>query len=414
MHDLTSFESRLSERLDRAFGNEMRPFAAARIAADAIVARSMRDRVLLRLGVAGALPLPTVHRRALSVLAVVALALVVVALAIGLRRPAGELALVRTNGDVVIISPDGSSETVIGHIDASQLENRVIWAPDGGHLATYGLSQQLTIMDRTGTITYQEELADRFSQFAWSPDGQRLAIFDGAWLPDTGEAGPTRVHPDLTVVGPDGTVVQRIHLPDNFRYVIALGEIRWSPDGRELAISGYLADGQRRDFPSSIWVVDVAANTVRELGSVSVGSDDFLPRWLPDGRIIFSRLGTGVGLIDPATGAETILFKPDRACCGPLYMDLLEPSPDGSRVLVAGTGVAPVLLDIETGSAGPLDIRGASVPIAWTSDGRSIIARWAEPKPDEPYLPLSVATIDVETGVVTVRATEALTYDLRR
>lgn len=418
MHDLTTFEALLVERLESEFGGRGHGFDAARIASESMVGRGLRDRLLLRVGLAGALPLPGLQQKLIFALVAAALVLVTLALAVGVAPLGGDrLALVRQNGDVVFAAADGTGQHVVGNLDVSPLRTVVSWAPDGGHLAYLGDDLALTIIDREGIKTYSVTLADRASQFAWSPDGRRLAIFDGAFVDHAGD-GPPIVQPTLKIVAPDGTLDWAVPLPADFRYVIGNGEVVWSRDGHALAITGYSVGPSPALFPSSIWVVDTKTRTVRELRS---GSEtnlevtyDVRPRWLPDGRILFSRQHSGIWRVDPSTGVASMVYRMEPSLSGRTFIDVLEPSPDGASVAFMAPNVWLGILDLAT--AGVTEARladgGIDLPITWTPDGDALITRWGE-RTDEPFFATHVARLDFATGETTILANDVVAYSMR-
>ncbi|HJP87885.1 MAG TPA: hypothetical protein VJ850_02485 [Candidatus Limnocylindrales bacterium] len=416
MHDLTTFERSLADRLDVEVAGSISPFDAASIARSAMTRRTRGDTILTRIGLGNALPLPATTRRLIVGLVVAGLLLVTVALAIGFAHLGGaRLAVVRQNGDLVVANADGTAPQVIGHMPTSSIYLQVSIAPDGSHVAYVGDDWLLTVVDLSGAVAFQRTMDHGFSHFAWSPDGRELALLDGALLSREGpdDAGPPVVKPHLDIVPVDGSPARSIALPDGFRYVMGLGNIAWSGDGGRLAITGFGANQQPSLFPSSIWTVDLATGDVRDLRSPATTSD-FYPRWLPDGRILFSRTNRGLAVIDPTTGTDTLVFEPPKPWTGSMTIQYLDTSPDGKRVAFVAPNIGLAILDLASGAVSEVELAagGGMPPVQWSADGRSLLSRWSLDV-STPFWPTSIAAVDIATGVPTVLADDGLAFDVR-
>jgi Tol biopolymer transport system component/C-terminal processing protease CtpA/Prc len=147
---------------------------------------------------------------------------------------------------------------------------------------------------------------------ALSPDAKKLALVARGeiFAADAKEGGEaTRV---TTTAAPEG-------LP------------AWAPDSRRLAYTSW------RDGTGRIYLYDFGSRTERAL---TTGGDDLNARWSPDGKTIaFTRDGTELRVVDPATGTERLVtraldlgrvpFVPDRNFVF---------SPDGSHLAFMATG----------------------------------------------------------------------------
>jgi hypothetical protein len=425
MHDLTTFEQRFGERLERELGRSSdAAFDAALIAERAIAARrSLWDGLLNGLGAGLALPMRVSRQPALlAFLALVVLA--IVALAVGVSRLGGpRLAFVRTDGAVVVANADGTDQRVIGHASISPLRNDLDWAPDGGHLAMFGDDWQLVVLGRDGTVASARKLEDRYSRFAWSPDGTQIAVFDGGWRGEGNPDGPPLVAPHLDVIDLDGGVAWSATLPADFRYLLGSGHVAWSPDGHTIAITGVLLGDGVPDQRSSIWLVAVGSGTVRPLLDSSRRFDD-QPTWLPDGRLVFARLNDGLWQADVASATASrlldVALPPCDVQCGqPQHVTILGLSPDGSRLAYSAAGVGVSVLDLMSGHVSSpaepeLPVR-ALPPAVWSSDGRAFLVLTGEvvtPIPPAPR-PDRITRIDIETGEVTIIASGVVAFDVR-
>jgi Tol biopolymer transport system component len=141
----------------------------------------------------------------------------------------------------------------------------------------------------------------------WSPDGERIAYFDGPLF--TGP-GASLVRRSLVVADADGSDPRMVAGPSYAQ------QARWSPDGRWLAFTEY---GTAGDYLSRrVVVVASDGGAPRTLVASSEGprSAQFDPAWSPDGSSIAFTLATccghkwGVGTIATvpvAGGAVTVL-----------------------------------------------------------------------------------------------------------
>ncbi len=422
MTDMTPFEQRLSVRLGRELAASVRPFDPAEVAAGAIASPSTRDRVLNGLRF-GPLPLrPTVRNATLlGVTALVALATIAVAVGIA-TRGREVLVFIRTNGDVVVAAADGTRPRVIQHVESPVLFTQLEWAPGGGHIALLDEAAVLRIIDSTsGAVAAERALDLGTSRFEWSPDGQRLAILDGPWVSD-GDAscGGPQVHPDLEIITLDGSLDQTVEMPSGFEYTAGLGELTWSPDGRQLAIAGSIRACQHDGtYPSSIWLVDASQATVRELTSGEPTAIDFQPTWLPDGRLLFSRVlssraDSEVIQVDPSTGATTVVLQDEDVCerCAGAAMRIEDLAPDGVRLTLKHSKVGLVVLDLRTGVSIQVAPERMGVgnlgPALWTPDGTEVLIDYGA----DFQAPPSVVAIDPATGRRRVLLTDTRFFDV--
>ncbi len=264
----------------------------------------------------------------------------------------------------VRISPDGSS---IAYVIQETSPGK-----DGYRLSIWLVPTDGSAPGRRLTLGARRDICPR-----WSPDGTTLAFLsDRSAVLAAGGAGEGPAHDDpaagqrattqvwlLPMAG--GEASQLTRLPES------VGELAWSPDGRQLCIVSAAtttdAPRQRRDAdappardarlidrlqyqlngagftyqrPPNLWVVDIADGAARRLTSGS--SRDGQPAWSPDGRTIAFvsdrhpapdlTWRTDIYRIDAAGGPVTRVSggRGDRTFGHPTW------SPDGALIATLG------------------------------------------------------------------------------
>ena len=184
---------------------------------------------------------------------------------------------------VALIHPDGSERRVLGSIilpnDAPSPVS--VFSPDGGWLAwdharsEEGGRSSLAVAATNGSTVTWPRCADpcreirRWSHPSWSPDGKRLAwsqdgdivvaetgVWEGRvvaegetpiWSPDGSKIAYTRIQDNTfslyTVSLEDGSEAKVVSFEN---VLVLLGDIVWSPDGRQLAVP--LPAGNKSDL----------------------------------------------------------------------------------------------------------------------------------------------------------------------
>jgi TolB protein len=128
---------------------------------------------------------------------------------------------------------------------------------------------ELWVMNTDGT---GQRLLTRGRHFAWSPDGRRIVFHRAS----------KNGFRDLYVINRDGGGLRRIveRLP--------VGDVTWSPDGSQIAFSGYFGTGSGR--PVAIYSVHPDGTELARLSTPRGDVQDYSPVWSPDGsQIVYER-----------------------------------------------------------------------------------------------------------------------------
>jgi TolB protein len=270
------------------------------------------------------------------------------------------VASVEGSGTINTVRPDGNDRKLI--LRRAALGGDLTWSPDGDSFAfsTYREEPNVASIDTVRVDGTRPELIASFVvPFvapigpSWSPDSKHLAYGGSVGT------GPPRVPPNA---GPDAVAIipgtfkifvssvkgrhrarrltraaggewdprwmprgQRILFtrehgrrtdlmiasPGESPSLVAAGfidfEADWSPDGRQIAVSGVRFAGDRRYH---LWVIDVRTGRMRKL------ADDVLPprpSWSPDGRRIAYAAESGLSVVGIRDGVTTTLARSGRA-----------------------------------------------------------------------------------------------------
>jgi Tol biopolymer transport system component len=419
--------------------------------------------------------LPSLDRRLprLLVAAGLVITLALLALAGGsmLRpRDPGRIVFVR-DGDLFVSAIEGTGATRIreGGADGTRLGYlAALWSPDTRHIAAVHdrggptMAPGVDILAADGTSERSIDAgAGGTPWLSWSPDSRRLAIATYAAAVKTDAADPTAGVIRLAIVGLDGGS-RDVVVPLAPWFANAEPEIwtlpdllvRWSPDGRWIAVAWEDASGVRR------WhLVAADGSAVRPLGELVEGRCRVLPDfidWFPDGQrlamvgdlagdneLCVEALGSGNGGAGATPEPGTVAAIPDDPGSN-LHGELNLPNvaPDGDRVAIStftddvdtgrhvttlrvydlasgratdvASGVETLILDPSGEASVTSILEGNPVwmsGIAWSADGRRLL--YLSPEPGVGPKTWTVRAVDAAGGSPSSVVLEGVrSYDL--
>lgn len=287
-------------------------------------------------------------------------------------RAFADIATDRRHTEIWVVDRDGGNRRRLAPGDSRAPR----WSPDGrriAYVATRAGKTDLYLTDLTGPSRRLTDGRHTVGEFAWAPDGTRLAVA-------------------MTVPTPPAHAGLRAAVKQ-----APPAGARWQPPPRIVDKAFYRADGAgyAEAENSQIFLVDAAGGTPRQLTTGPHDHPDGPIAWLPDGSaLVFSanrhpeaealtRAGdTDLWRLDIANGNVarlTTRFGPDSA---PAV------SPDGHSIAFVSapqkkthyeiTGLS--VLDLASGGiralSGSLD-RDIGTP-AWSADGRHILVTYID------------------------------------
>jgi dipeptidyl aminopeptidase/acylaminoacyl peptidase len=276
------------------------------------------------------------------------------------------------NTDLWMASWDGTRNLQLTRSEGSESQPR--WSPDGRYLAFVTTREkpgaddddldavrQVWLLDRQGGEA--EQLTDfpgAVSEFAWSPDGKRLAVV--AWDQDTRAQGDDDATPLPIVldryyfkedysgyVGPERKHLYLFDVATRKAERLTASpndEVRpsWSPDGKLLAFMGRESADPDRDSQFTLFVTEPRAGApLRKLTTFQGENGDSSwmanPQWSPDGKRIAFTAGGDPKLIYYATYRAFVIDAAGgtpRPLGAALDRNMTEPAwaPDGKSVYV--------------------------------------------------------------------------------
>jgi dipeptidyl aminopeptidase/acylaminoacyl peptidase len=353
------------------------------------------------------------RRSAFGALAILAGAIGVVLIGQALRPamiPADhDLALVTADGAVHLARSDGSAFAPLAGAGIPTDATSVEWAPGGDFVALLGATG-LTVVDREGIVAWRHALSTAGS-VAWSPDGSRVAVYDGAMKDAT-----------LEVLASTGALQWKVPLPDDFVLVPGYANLAWSPDGRTIAFIGTPERVESRRQPASAWLADVEAQAFRLL-TQDAGAFDYAPAWPADDTLYLARasaLETAIWRVQPTTGERTLVLRTSTAACEaaatcpPANLGPVVPSPDGTALAFRDPEFGLSVLHLASGETRVVEQPGALAepPFAWSMDGAALFSLLRAGGGTDSGAPPELARFDLASGTTTVVVAGVRAFDL--
>jgi Tol biopolymer transport system component len=319
-------------------------------------------------------------------------------LRVGMRRVGSEVNRT-TDVRLVIIDPSTGVETLSVSLPAptsGELVSSLEWSPDGGSIVVnrdpsfdYQMTPRLSIVDiETGDWS----VVTGHDGLRWSPDGRWMALYTS--LGDEVLVVPSPVEGTTTDLNGDLARLleaRSLSVADDGRLVTPPA---WAPDGSTFALTVDPAEG-RNPHVEIISVPDGIRRTLADQG--------FSPAWSPEGRHIAympDRTETCCG-----GGAPVEVITPDGADSRQVGSSFIPPTwtPDGTAVVVLDEeGLYTVNPDTrQTTRLTPPRLRPSDASIEWLSGIETFggsNGAWGDFGPDSQPLPLTTAEEDTSSS----------------
>ena len=250
----------------------------------------------------------------------------------------------------------------------------VKWFPDGDHVlaaASAGWTQPTGLWNISILGGAPRSLVENSNQASVSPNGRQIAFFRGDKLNGA----------QLFIANADGSEQKQILDLAGF----PLGSPAWSPNGKTLAFTKVVYRLGYSYESVTLETLRIGAQETTELIS-DVHLDEGVA-WLPDGRILFSRMedlpnqvssNVLAARIDPRTGH--LEGGPVRLTSGPDVKMVLGASTDGKRLAFLRTNIVPSIYvgQLTAGNKQLSSVEKVTLdeqqnrPYDWTPDSKAI------------------------------------------
>ncbi|MFQ5641217.1 MAG: protein kinase [bacterium] len=183
-------------------------------------------------------------------------------------------------------------------------EGAPTWSPDGSLIAYNAIvgNSDIYMMSRGGgkpiqlTDTPADELNPR-----WSPDGSKIAYISDRGSGATVFSVPSSGGAERKLAETGLPFLERV-----FAVLFSMGDLPWSPDGKQLLFPRMKATGE-----TAVWRVNLETGEEAQLTHPPAGSNDLAASWSFDGKsIVFQRNQAGLGSLwlMPVSGGEPNLL----------------------------------------------------------------------------------------------------------
>ena len=288
-------------------------------------------------------------------------------------RPDSSEILFNSGSAIYAVSPDGRRLRTVASVrripafslapGGTQIVHTSCKYPDSsytGHVSPepWDYKQELVIagLDRMDSKSERLTVNDVVDHYpAWSPDGRRIAFFQGAHKAQIRNEAVGAIR----VIQADGSELQFVHGPE-----LILGAPTWSPDGRWLA---FVKDEGATQ--AGLYVADVDRGGFRRLSDTLSR-----PSWSPDSQqLAFARRDSDAVTLHALTVEDKDTAERRIASMGfevpPAWIPAVAWSPAGEHILYAcGMGLCVVTPDGTRVGELPVNVQGA----AWSPDGSRI------------------------------------------
>ena len=270
------------------------------------------------------------------------------------RRRAGSAALATASVLAIVVGGVAASRSLVVDQSVPPVSNEY----ENGKLVVTGSNYDLFAADPERLDIAEFRSSDRyFADYAWSPDGSRLAVVLG--YPGGRFTGSEM---SVYILDADGAVLRRVMpCPGHGDCDVQIGSgVSWSPDGVHIAVSG----------EGAVYVADVDTGAVRQVtGDAASGAFD--PAWSPD--------GTGIAFVRgpdsrPAVSADAagvyVVSADGTGLARVAARHAFDPawSPDGTRILFSSRDDVYIV----GADGGGLERIVSGQAAAWSPDGSQI------------------------------------------
>jgi Tol biopolymer transport system component len=188
-------------------------------------------------------------------------------------------------------------------------EGAPTWSPDGSMIAYNVIVGNADIYMKTSKGGNRNQLTNNPADDLnprWSPDGSKIAFVSDRgsgtnvyWIPSSGGAERKIAETGLP------------YLERFFAVLYSLGDLPWSPDGKQFLFPQMKSTGE-----TAIWRVNIEAGDKTQLTYPPAGSSDLAASWSFDGELIVFQHTDQTGLsslwLMPAEGGEPTLLLGDQ------------------------------------------------------------------------------------------------------
>jgi len=268
-------------------------------------------------------------------------------------EPGSRLLVVRDDGNLVTMLPDGSNVVPLAALSEDVLEIRQpAWSPDGSQVAWVELhaGEARLVVSGPAGLDRRDVPLDLVAFFLqWDPTGSRIA-FLGSVLDTIG----------MGVVSDDGDALSVAQVGSGSPFYLA-----WSPGGNRLLVHVNRTTLGISDLDGALEDLGEALGTFQA------------PAWLPDGRLVYAVRGRGTQRLVVRGNArvQTLASIPDGA--------VFVANPSGTHVAyserTADGGAGPIyVIDLARGTS-RLVTRDETAAFFWAPEGGDLLLLTVEP-----------------------------------